>query len=229
MTLNRCYSKLIKQSKVFSRQQESFLRLLKFADFKTSHFLPYCPYYEDVKEPWDAAHASRLHDDNISITVAVRSTLILYGLLDIVTSERGGCGCMTWSVRDENTVNILRRRQEKEKERLWHHQRLSEPQKFWEIFNWKRSEQPHRRDTDDARHCVSSLGAAFQTFKGRRKHECEPKNACTERNGSSVEFTICFLLSGKWPCGFSGVLYGQRLFFLSWTQFSRNTWGLREP
>lgn len=30
-------------------------------------------------------------------------------------------------------------------------------------------------------------------------------------------------------CGFSGVLYGQRLFFLSWTQFSRNTWGLREP
>lgn len=30
-------------------------------------------------------------------------------------------------------------------------------------------------------------------------------------------------------CGFSGVLYGQRWFFLSWTQFSRNTWGLREP
>lgn len=68
---------------------------------------------------------------------------------------------------------------------------------FERFFNWKRSEQPHRRDRDDARHCVSSLGAAFQTFKEIRKHKCEPKNTCTERNRSSVEFTICFLLSGN--------------------------------
>lgn len=69
--------------------------------------------------------------------------------------------------------------------------------KSWEIFHSKCSEQPDRRDTDDARHCNFSLCAAFQTFKGRRKHECEPKNTCTERNRSSVEFTICFLLSGN--------------------------------
>ena len=218
VTLNRCYSKL-KQSKVSSCRVDNrnpssgswSLQILKYPGGQ--HHIFFClvlimkmlmvRVYAEMK-CWSVSMTTisrqpSLYDRRWSFTV-----------------------CFTWRHQSEEE-DVGARRDPSETKTHWiffvdaRRKKKSDGgvtsgflnRKIWEILNWQRSEQQHRKDTDDARHAAS--------FPWAPHSEQLKKDVNTNVNlRIPAEFTVCFWFTTpgniKGPeMWISGVSYRQRL------------------